>query len=240
MREVVIQESKRMLGSTRWRALEQAAMVLTLLDFKPAAPRLIELLQFERPEVYIAAAWGLRRLAVPETLPAQLREIERRCQTAPRADKTNPLKMIDIQVAQLAQSLGAARYAPADRALRRFVPKGYPISPESRRAAIWALGMIHEKKPPADLVEAFVRRLTDEDIMNPEDRGVRRMAAISLGRMKAEDALPAFRRYYHGHLTLEPMPNACGWALEQVTGEKLPASGTVEMGQRGWFLDVID
>ena len=28
----------------------------------------------------MTAAWGLRKLAVPETLPAQLREIERRWQ----------------------------------------------------------------------------------------------------------------------------------------------------------------
>jgi hypothetical protein len=41
-------------------------------------------------------------------------------------------------------------------------------------------------------------------------------------------------------LTAELFPNACGWALEQVTGEKLPESGTVEAVQKGWFLEPID
>ena len=30
----------------------------------------MKLLTFDRPEVFVTAAWGLRRLAVPETVPA--------------------------------------------------------------------------------------------------------------------------------------------------------------------------
>ena len=49
-----------MLATPRWRALEQATILLAVLDHKPAAPRLVDLLRFERPEVFVAAAWGLR------------------------------------------------------------------------------------------------------------------------------------------------------------------------------------
>ena len=78
--EAVRRAATRLLATERWRALEQATILLTILDHKPAAPRLVELLRCQRPEVFVTAAWGLRKLAVPETLPEQLGEIERRWQ----------------------------------------------------------------------------------------------------------------------------------------------------------------
>src|SRR5216684_1279244 len=75
-REAVIQQGMRILAGGSWRGLEQAALLLTYLDHKPAAQRLVTLLEFERPEVFIAAGWGLRRLDVPETLPAALSHIQ--------------------------------------------------------------------------------------------------------------------------------------------------------------------
>src|SRR5262249_11832150 len=85
--DLVRQEATRILATERWRALEQSTILLALLDHKPAAARFIELFQFERPEVFLAAAWGLRKLALPETLSAQLREIERRWQLSLRPDE---------------------------------------------------------------------------------------------------------------------------------------------------------
>jgi HEAT repeat protein len=239
-REAVRREATRLLATERWRALEQATIVLAVLGHKPAAGRFVELLRFERPEVFVAAAWGLRKLAVPETLPAQLGEIERRWQRSLKPDANDPRAGIDLQVAQLAQSLGRARYAPAARVLARFVPKEWNIGPEARAAAVWALGLIHEKAPPADLVEALTDRLTDDSTTSPEDLRVRRMAAVALGRMKAGAAVESLRKYYPRRLTAEAFPNACGWALWRITGEALPPSGTVEVVQKGWLFEAID
>ena len=76
------QVATQVLAGDRWRGLEQAALLLAALDHKPAAPRLVELLEFGRPEVGVAAGWGLKKLAVPETLPAMLDKATR--QTAAR------------------------------------------------------------------------------------------------------------------------------------------------------------
>ncbi len=236
-RPAVIRETTRHLATQQWRALEQSAILLTLLDHKPAAPRLVELLTFARPEVFVTAAWGLRKLAVPETLPAQLKEIDRRWQQSLKIDEVRPVEMIDLQVAQLAHSIGIARYKPAAPMLTRFVPKEWNIGPESRAAAIWALALIHQQAPPAELVDALIGRLTDESVINIEDMRVRRMSAIALGRMKAREAEASLGKYYFKKLQVELFPNSCGWALEQITGEKLPRSGTAEMLQRGWFLE---
>jgi hypothetical protein len=237
LREVVLRATTRMLATKQWRALEQAALALALLDHKPAASRFVELLQFQRPEVFVTAAWGLRKLAVPETLPAQLREIERRWDASLKTDVSQSYEMIDLQVAQLAQALGRARYEPAALVLRRFVPKRWNIGPESRAAAIWSLGWLHEKAPPTDLVHQLMSRVTDDSEIDPEDVRVRRMSAVGLGRMKAQEAVVALKRYYQGKVTLQPFFNACGWALQEITGEKLPASGIVEYVQVGWFLE---
>jgi len=88
-------------------------------------------------------------------------------------------------------------------------------------------------------VEALIERLTDDSSLMPEDPVVRRMCAITLGRMKPAEAVDSLRKYYPRKLTAESLPNACGWALEQITGEKLPTSGTVEVHQTGWFLEAI-
>jgi HEAT repeat protein len=235
--DAVRREATRLLATERWRALEQATILLALLDHKAAASRFVELLRFERPEVFVAAAWGLRKLAVPETLPEQLREVERRWQQSLKPDPNDPRPMIDLQVAQLAQSLGRARYAPAAQPLARFVPKQWNVGPQSRASAVWALGLIHQKSPLARLVEEMIGRLTDESVIMAEDLGVRSMCAVALGRMKSEEAVDSLRKYYPKKLSTERFPNACGWALEQITGEKLPQSGTAEVVQKGWFLE---
>jgi HEAT repeat protein len=233
----VRRQGTRLLATANWRALEQATILLTLLDHKPAATRFVELLQFDRPEVYVTAAWGLRRLAVPETLPAQLREVGRRWQETHKPEPTPPHNMIDLELAQLAQSLGRARYAPASAQLMQFIPKQLNPGPESRAAAIWALGLIHQDGPPAGLADQLIERMTDQSVLFAEDLRVRRMSAVSLGRMKVQAAVESLRDYAPKQLSREPFPNACAWALEQVTGEAMPTSGTVEVSEGGWFLD---
>lgn len=229
------------LMKDHWRALEQAALLLTILNEKPVAPRLVELLRFERPEVFVAAAWGLRKLAVPATLPDQLRELERRWQRSAAPDARYK-DMLDRELAQLCWSLGQAKYAPAAPVLARFIPKQVLLTfgPQSRIAAIWALGLISQKNPPEKWVHDLIGRLTDEATVFVEDMGVRRMCAISLGRMKAEEAVEGLSKYYPKSLSADPFPNACGWGLEQITGEKLPTSGIAKVPQRGWFLESID
>jgi hypothetical protein len=45
------------------------------------------------------------------------------------------------------------------------------------------------------------------------------------------------RKYYPRKLSMDPFANACGWALQEIAGEPLPRSGTVDVFQTGWFLE---
>jgi HEAT repeat protein len=237
-RATVRQLATSKLGGQRWRALEQASILLGTLDDKSVANRLVELLSFERPEVFMGAAWALRKLAVAETLPGQLHEVERRWKQ-PAITDPRQKEIIDKGLAQLCASLGQARYAPAAKSLGKFIPKQVLVTfgVQSRIAAIWALGLIFEKAPPEILTAALIGRLSDESMTMPEDMRVRRMSAISLGRMKAKSAVEDLEKYYPKVLSVDAFPNACGWALEQMGLAKLPATGVVKVVQKGWFLE---
>jgi HEAT repeat protein len=237
VRQLATQE----LAGQSWRALEQAAIMLASLEHKAAATRLVELLSFERPEVFVAAAWGLRKLAVAATLPAQLKELDRRFKQ-PLIEDPAKKALVDKGLAQLCISLGQAKYIAAAKSLGQFIPKQVLIAfgPQSRVAAIWALGLLFEKSPPEILTSALLGRLGDDSMVMPEDMGVRRMCAISLGRMKVKAATEDLEKYYPKVLSVDAFPNACGWALEQLGAARLPASGTAQVVQKGWFLESLE
>ena len=48
------------------------------------------------------------------------------------------------------------------------------------------------------------------------------MAAVTLGRMKAKEALGTLRMHCREQkVTSHPIHNACGWAIERITGEAM-------------------
>lgn len=241
-RAISIAVASRMLQTDHWRALEQATIVLTQLDHKPAAQRFLELLdirQSSRAEVYITAAWGLRKLDIPETLPAITQHAAKTYERF-LASKSHqpPLALIDHHLSQLNQFIGQRKYAAAEPALRAFVPKraDRPMV-EARAAAIWALGMIHEGKVVADLASALEERLLEETKIPPEDMRVRMMSAVTIGRMRTKDSLPSLRKF---GIELEwrdsLIANACVWAISQITGEAVPPPKTLRPAPRDWFL----
>lgn len=240
----VIVEGTRMLQTQQWRGLEQATILLTQLAHKPAVERFLELLSFDRPEVSISAAWGLRKLDVPETLPRVLSFVDSHVKRlsgkggAGRGRQTAAImtERTDHALSQLNQFLGQRKYRPADSVLRWFVPKARG-GVQARAAAIWALGLIHEGKTIDDLAAALEVRLNDVASIPPEWKEVRLMSALTLGRMKAKKSLPSLRRYSpRDQLSREPVDNACAWAVTQITGETLPPNRPIPKMQRNWFL----
>jgi len=234
LRPTVIEESTQMLATDRWRGLEQATVVLIHLDHKPAGARLVELLGHPRPEVAIAAAWGLRRLELPEHLPAMLAHAQHLHQQFTQAGHVVTTGEIR-QASQLFQAFGTMRFADADALLRLFVPKNFGLGEESRAAAVWALGYLYEDAAPEDLIRAFDSRLSDTSSPTPESGEVRRMAAVSLGRINAEAALPTLKRFQQeegpSHVGL-----ACSWSVERITGEPQPEYSDFLLPLMDWFI----
>ena len=234
----VIDAAVQMLSTSRWRGLEQASLLLTALDHKPAAHRLAELLDFNRPEVFIASAWGLGRLAVPETFPAMCEKA--RIETEKTLNGEGYAHDVGRQVCHLNQALGRLKYAPCDDVLRSYVPKSSPFSPESRAGAIWALGHLHAGKPDDKLAAQLGGRLADFYSLDPEDPDVRRMSAVSLGRMNSRQSLDVLRQFCELETVNLPVGYACGWAIELITGEPMDKPTAREVSSLGWFLDPLD
>lgn len=240
LKEAVIAECMQVLAGDTWRGLEQSLVVLGKLDHEPSAGRMIELLEHPRPEVMVAAAWGLRRLDLPETLPGLLEFCQRRFE----ATSTGKLDVryavaYDEQVGSLFQLFGKQRFASADSFMRKYIPKltpGIDFAGYARPAAIWALGQIHENQAEPELTQAFSERLKDVTSMFPERDMVRRMAAVSLARMRSKSELETLRRFQMDDGPGRFAGPACRWGIQHLTGEviKPPQPGVV--GMNNWFL----
>jgi HEAT repeat protein len=231
------QTAVEVLGGESWRGQEQSALLLAELDHEPAAARLVQLLESPRPAVTVAAAWGLRKLAVPDTLPAILDKATR--QTESRLTNRPPPNELDFQVGHLFEALGLMRYAPAEPLLRRYVPKDMSMGELSRGGAIWALGHLHADSPDEALARQLVERLTEPDGMNPSEKmRVRLASAISLGRMGAKSQVDRMRQYM-GPVSPYRMSLTLRWAIETVTGESIPAPKPPVESITGWFLESI-
>jgi HEAT repeat protein len=235
--DAVRRSTVEMLSGGQWRGLEQAGLLLGALDHEPAAPRLLELLEFPRAEVAIAAAWALKSLAVPETLPMQLAFAESR--TEQRSSGKAEIPGFDRQVAHLLESFGIMNYSQAEPLLRRYIPKVFSMGDLSRPAAIWSLGLLHKGVPDEGLAAQFTERITDAGTPL-ESYSVRMMSVVSIGRMKAVSQLAALRRYFGPEILPDTGGMTYRWALIQLTGEEIPTPERPVAGRSGWFLEPLD
>ncbi len=239
------------LAAKSWRPQEQAAILAGMIDHEPTADRLVILLDATRPEVFLAAAWGLRKLSIPSTAPMIHSKLQREgekliASATGRATKQEVDPLVeprilhrsawDQQLSQLIQALGEFRYAEADKICTVCVTRTPIIGIETRTAAIWALGHIHAGKPDPALAKKLTDRLTDIDGNVPEDVRVRRMSAVSLGRMKAESELQALEKFTDDPGTVG---GACIWAVHEINGKTFPSPKPYIRLKTGWFLEPI-
>lgn len=237
LKDAVRREGMRILKGQHSGGLQQASLLLGQIDHKPAVGRLIELQDHERFEVFVTAAWSLRILAVHDTCAPALEILIRRHRHIMRnVDKVSQktAQGYDEQLSQLGQFLGQQKYAPASEALRNYIPQNSgPL--EMRSAAIWALGKIHEGQRNLPFEKLLEGRLNAVQPTDVEPLLIRRMCAVTLGRVHGDAALKSLRSYYGGKPTTDEVSNACGWAIEQLTGEKVPPPGIDEEPQINFF-----
>jgi len=221
------------LGRDSWRGQEQALLLLGALDHEVAAPRCVELLEAKRPEVMSTAAWALRMLAVPDTLPAMFDTAQR--QTALRL-KGEAAPGVDHQVGFLFEAMGRMGHREAEPLMRQYIPKNFSLGWYSRCAAIWALGLFHAGELDEELAAQLIERLRDAFSMPAELQDVRLACAITLGRMGADSALPSLREFLVPG-AVDPFNLRLRWAVMTLTGEDIPLPTVVERYITGWFLE---
>lgn len=233
LEETVIEETEKVLARDDWRACEQACVVLARLDHRPSGRRMVELLGHQRGEVQVAAAWGLTKLRIAELLPDMLDHAQSVYDGFRSGVLDDNMPGVSLHIAHLFIAFGDQTYEAAEPLMREYIPKNHSLGLESRAAAAWALGLLHEGDADSDLVPIFVGRLYD-NARDPDTFELRSMCAISLGRMMAESALPDLRK-----LASPSMPS-CYWAIEQMTGEQPPEVVYKPSVVNDWFLAPLD
>ncbi len=236
LRDEVIVRTSEVINKNNWRGCEKATFVLAKLDHKPAGNRMVELLGHERPEVKVATAWALTQLRIKELLPAMLTHAQSVYDGFQSGKLNDTMPGFSLQVAHLFIAFGDQRYLESEPLLTAYIPKSTALGHYSRPAAAWALGMLHEDDAKSELIRILDERLLDVGGLFPENEDVRRMSAISLGRMKAETALADLRKFGEGPAVVA---RACQWSLQRLTGKEPPSVPTTVTEIEGWFLQPI-
>lgn len=233
-----IQETAtQILQGDRWQGQEQAALLFGRLEYQPVANRLVELLESPRPEVMVATAWALRKVAVKETSPALIDKARR--QTDRQLHPPAPGS--EEQVMHLFEALTVLKATEAIPLLSEYFPKPDPAEyrERPRGTAIWAIGKLLEGQPNAEIAETFNTRINDFAERNPERDTIKAKCAVALARMKEVDQVPLLK----GMATTESLPLhlrlAMRWAVKELTGEELPTPEPLTASQGTWFLQPL-
>lgn len=213
----------------------EAALLLGIVDHKPAANRLVELLEAENPDVMICAAWALRKLAVPETSVPMLDKAKR--QTERRRQEN--IAGLDEQVAHLFEALGVMKVAEAEPVLRLYVPKDFYSGDRSRGAAIWALGRLKEGVRDEELENELAGRLLDFADQQPEKSLIKQMSVVALVRMKSVEEVDLLRGLVDRMGRPVALAVTLRWGVKELTGEELPAPPADAISPGTWFLEPL-
>ncbi len=222
-----------LLVQETWQGQEQAALLAGMLKHQPASSRLVELLESPRAEVGISSAWALRKVAVPETIPAIIDKVSR--QTERRRHVSEP--PLDEQVAHLCEALGVLKANDAESLLVRYIPKDPFMGEKSRCAAVSALGLIKQEKRDSELEDKLRDRIRDFSDVDPELDTVKEKCAVTLARMKAVELAPQLRGIAQSDAIGTRLSIALRWAVKDLTGEDLPPVEPPRLPRGNWFLE---
>lgn len=233
LRPAALRQITAALGGERWQGHEQGSRLAVALDDRASAPRLAELLESHDIRTTLPAAWALSRLGEAEQAGPILR---RATGLLPEMRSGQPTSAdAAAELTQLCQALGRLRHAPADPLLRQLIPKT-PLFPDSRAAAIWALGHLHAGQATEDLAVKLNERMIDIDSLMPEETVVRQACAIALGRMGAKSQLKGVLDMIAVQGPTGTMGQSLQWARQQLSGEPAEPSPVRELHYSDWFL----
>ncbi len=237
--ESVRQIAMDVLAGDTWQGLEQAIVLLVLLDHKVVADRVIELLDHPRPEVFVAAAWGLHRFQVPETVDAIFDKAQRWKAAVGDPNlyfEREVVQGMRVQLAFLIQALTLMDFKDHEQYLREMLPKRTDdfYGTESRAAAMWSLGHLYADNLQPDLERIFIQRYNDTQSDPPEAVYTRQYAAVALGLMKSQRVAELVRSSAGLY---DNFSVVMWWIINHVTGEEIPEPEPFVVDIKGWFLE---
>lgn len=237
LRAEVIARSVEALDRDSWRSKEQALVVLTELEHRAINDRLPELLKYPRDEVQITAAWAIKHLFQADRAEQVFELATGVTEQVDGGDLSDTPSFVQ---AHLLESLGLLAHRPALELVLKPLPKESAYLIEARASAVWALGFLLDPEQDAAAVRRVEERLADANSVPMEFDEVRAAAAIALGRIGDPRSVDELRRWYLLDGPQSPVGRSSGWAIEQLTGEPLPAAVNPKRSVVNWFVEPLD
>jgi HEAT repeat protein len=194
-RTSVVEAVTPLLSGTDLMAMEQACLIVGTLQHPGAMKQVGRLLEHPSPDINVTAAWAIRRLSTKESHAEQVmkKAVALATTMIQKAATKFPTEDEYHRLAHLVETAGELRYRGASSDLLRLVPRGL-AAVQTRCAAIWALGRIHENDPEWPGRKALEERMMDFEGASPEDPWVRYASAIALGRIGNRASLEKMER----------------------------------------------
>ncbi|MFM8214672.1 MAG: HEAT repeat domain-containing protein [Pirellula sp.] len=202
------------LSGKAWQGIEQAIVLAVELQDRSRCARFLELIEHQRAEVNMHAAWGLMELAVdPAIVSGIVPHAQKLTQGLDAGDHYE--KQDIIRLSFLLEVFGRNRYEPVADMLKKYIPKrDFRMGNLSRASAIWALGKILKEQDDPALRASLSERIKDLSSLMPENYLVGYACILTLGEFGFLDSMPTIDRY-----TLDSKDglNSAGrWAKEQI------------------------
>jgi hypothetical protein len=218
---VVVERAEAALlrETSPWQQLEQSLVLLCQLQQPQVAAAGVPLLQHERAEVAVTAAWAMHLYPDADLLAPAVEFVRSRDAWL---NQTGDLQItfdyndVALQIGFLFQFAGVLRDVQLEDIMEQQFSKSAPGGAIKRAAAMWSLGLLHENEPDNPLAEKFESRMLDTEGLNPEVLEVRQASIISVGRMRSTNSRSALMRAFAGDSVETLIPQSVRWSTRLI------------------------
>mgnify|MGYP002633680005 CR=1 FL=1 len=206
-----------------WQQLEQSLVLLGQLGNRQWQKECLALLEHDRPEVFVTAAW-LLHLMPQHDIAEQVGQMTiRRHELLETTDVLGPqAAALPLQLTFLFQHAGFTELKTLQKLCEKQFSKNEGER-EKRAAGLWALGKINGGNADPTITGKLVERIFDDDPFNPEFEIVRRMSVLALVWMNARSTVPDMHRIRQMYGAEDMLGETARWALPQLGAEQPPA-----------------
>ncbi|MDG1898160.1 MAG: HEAT repeat domain-containing protein [Fuerstiella sp.] len=206
-----------------WQQLEQSLVLLGQLRERQWQNKCLPLLEHDRPEVLVTAAWLLHLMPQRDIAEQVGQTTLRRHKLYQETPSSGPQGVARaLQLTFLFQHAGFTELTSLQNLCAKQFSKGEG-DPEKRAAGLWALGKINKGDADPTIAGKLTERIFDDALLSPEFPVVRRMSVAALVWMNARSAVKDMLKIRQKYGVRGMLGETARWALPQLGAKQPPA-----------------
>lgn len=224
--------------SKDWQGIEQSLVLLGQMRSTEYSALAVELLNYQRDEVMVSAAWLIHLfpdLAVRTPVLKATQDAETWLYDPAEFEREHGMKQ-----AFLFQYLAIMRVKEIEEVLVKQFSKTVPGVLIRRSAAMWTLGLLYENNPDQNMVRQMHARIQDRNSPDPERFPVRRFCLLALGMMRSTGSQAVVQEAWEVDDASEGLRGAARWIRPLVGMEMTEPIEPFYLQIGGWRLNPID